>query len=117
MDISKLTAQAGTIRAQILEDAIDSSDDQADQLAYIKDVAEYGCAGGSCHSLIYYSDTHTFYIEHADEIDELLQEYEENMGQHLLATANTHGDLRNFLAWFAYEYEAQKIMDEMNITN
>jgi hypothetical protein len=108
--LKDITADKGTIRSQILEDA-------DGDITYIKDVASHGCIGGACRNLIYYNDTKKFYQDHADEIDELLQEYEDAAGESILKTANTNGNLQNFLAWFAYEYEAQKIMREIDPDN
>ncbi len=98
--------QRGTIRDRILKDS-------EGEIGYIKDVANLGCSGGACLGLIYYSSTHKFYQKYADEIDELLEDYKDNSGVELLKEADIRGDLRNFLAWWAYESEAQKIIDEV----
>lgn len=98
-----------TIREQILKDA------DGDK-SYIKDAAEQGCIGGNCHNLVSYAETHAFYAKHADEIDDILVEMEEQLGEPYDIGANMkrlgQSDLRNFLVWFAYEVEAQKIMEE-----
>ena len=99
-----------TIREQLLADA-EGSD------TYIKDVAERGCIGGNCNNLIYYNDTRAFYAKHADEIDEILGDIEEQMGEPYNIGENMkrlgQSDLRNFLAWMAYEVRAQEIMSEL----
>lgn len=108
-----------SITAVLLSDAgihdEDTNDD--DVLAYIKDVAEHGCVGGACRGLVYYTDTHRFYAEHAEEIDELLAELEEEIGEPYNITENMkrlgQSDLRNFLAWLAYEVTAQRIMQKL----
>ncbi len=62
-------------------------------------------------SLIYYADTHKFFDAHYNEIEELRQEYETLVGQPL----HINGDLKNFMAWFAFEEIAWQIVNELNI--
>lgn len=47
----------------------------------------------------YYVDTHAFYDAHYDEIEELRENAEDSLGEPL----TIRGDLKNFLAWFAFE--------------
>lgn len=109
--LDTIKADNGTIRAQILADA-------DGVINYIKDVATHGCIGGICSNLVYYTDTHAFYNKHADEIDEILERVGEEMGESYNIQENmkrlNQTDLRNFLAWFAYEVEAQEIMRELD---
>lgn len=99
-------ADGGTIKARVLEDA-------GGDIDYIKDAAENGCSGGGCRGLVAYVDTHAFYNEHADEIDEILQEMGDNSVMTRIDIDDIHGDLRNYLAWLAYEIRAQEIMAEV----
>jgi hypothetical protein len=62
-------------------------------------------------SLIYYRDTHAFYETHYDEIEEMRTEYEELNGQPL----KINGDLKNFLAWFAFESVAWQLCQELEL--
>lgn len=108
--LTDIKAEAGTVRAQVLKDA-------DGELSYIKDAAEHGCIGGGCRGLVSYADTHAFYTEHAQEIDEILAEMEESFGEPYNITENMkrlgQNDVRNFLAWLAYEVRAQEIMREL----
>ena len=92
-------------------------DDADGEVSYIKDAAEHGCIGGNCSGLVYYAATHAFYAKHAEEIDELLGELEDQMGEPYDIQGNMkrlgQSDLRNFLAWMAYEVRAQEIMREL----
>lgn len=110
MNLNKIKADKGTIRAQIIEDA-------DGEISYIKDVAENGCISGICHGLIYYKDTHKFYTDNAQEIDEILKRLEDVIGEPYNITEGmkrlNQTDLRNFLAWLAYEVEAQEIIREI----
>jgi len=110
MKLENIKADKGTIREQLLKDA-------DGDVTYIKDVAEHGCIGGNCNDLIYTVDCENFYTEHADEIDGILEIYEEQAGEPYNIGENMkrlgQSNLRNFLAWFGYEVEAQEIMREL----
>ena len=69
--LKDIKAEEGSLRAMVLEDA-------DDQISYVRDAAERGCVGGNCTRLVYYSDTHNFYHERAEEIDELLETMRED---------------------------------------
>ncbi len=62
-------------------------------------------------SLIYYRDTHRFYDEYYDEIEDLRLEFEDNCGEPL----KVKGDLKNFLAWFAFEETAYLLSIELRL--
>ena len=108
--LKDISAESGTIRALIIEDA-------DGETSYIKDVAEHGCIGGNCAGLVYTLDCEEFYNNNADEIDEWLESYADEMGESYDITANMErlgqSNLRNFLAWLAYEVNAQEIMREL----
>lgn len=104
--LKELTGDAGSIREQVLNDA-------DGEVSYISDIAKHGCSGGSCGGLIYYADTHAFTAKHMDEINEMLEDFRDSTGVNMLAEADTHGDIFNFLAWWAYECRAQEIMEEL----
>ena len=117
-ELKDITAEAGTIKAQVLEDARGTESSVDDVQSYINNVANHGCQGGSCRGLIFYADTHAFYNRHAEEIDSLLEELAEEMGEPYDITGNMkrmrQSDLRNFLAWLAYELRAQEIQRELD---
>ena len=103
-----IKATPGTIRADIIDHA-------EGEISYIKDIAEHG------RELRYnceYETAEEYYNKHADEIDELLETLAEEMGESYDITANMKRlgltNLRNFLAWLAYEVNAQEIMKELD---
>ena len=102
--LKNIEAEEGTIKKLLLEDA-------KGELSYIKDVAENGCLGGSCNGLVYYEETHALYNKYAEEIDELVFELEYNITEGMKRLRQT--DIRNFLAWLAYEVNAQNIIEEI----
>lgn len=63
-------------------------------------------------SLIYYTDTATFFDRHYAEIEWLREEWEASTGEAL----PINGDLRNSFAWFAFERVADQIAEELGIS-
>lgn len=108
---AKLTelAKGDDIKARVAQDALDH-DDYA--TGYLQDVCNHGCQSGTCSGLIYYKDTHEFYTDFVDEIHEVLEEYEENTGEGFKFEGR---DVRNTLAWMAYEEKARDVLLELGI--
>lgn len=76
------------------------------------DLASSGCQSGTISSLIYYVDTRRFFDNFYDEIEILREEFEDNTGEPL----QINGDLKNWLAWFAFEETAfQLARDELEL--
>lgn len=77
----------------------------------VKDIIQSGCVSGTVSELIYHSDCKKFYIEYMDEIHELVEEIEADMGEKI---ENRHNTLiLTFYAWVAYEETARKIGQEL----
>lgn len=79
--------------------------------SFFSDLQQHGCISGMVCSLIYYADTHAFYDKHYNEIEELRQEYEANMGQPM----SVKSDYKNFMAWFAFEETAYQLAMELGL--
>jgi len=108
-----------TIKQQVIQDALDYSDEPEDQLAYIEDVQQHGCSSGIVSGLIYYSDTAKFYENHNDEIWDIVNESADSRGYSVPEfIANLNGDFsddatfKNLLVWFAYEETAYQIDED-----
>ena len=91
-----------TIKA---EEALEHEEPQT----FFKDLLQYGCINGMVSKLIYYKDTHAFYDKYYAEIEALHEEYEESIGEPL----QIKNDLKNFLAWFAFEQVAYQLVSEI----
>ncbi len=101
-----LEQEHSTLRAAVADEALHHwSDDPA---VFFRDLMRCGCQSGFIGSLIYYADTHAFLDRHYDEIEELRQEMEESLGEPL----RIKGDLKNWLAWFAFEETAFRMARE-----
>ncbi len=79
--------------------------------SFFNDLLSHGCISGMIPELVYYRDTHRFYDYYYHEIEEIREEYEEEMGQPIVIK----GDLKNFFAWFAFEWVAREVVAELNI--
>lgn len=78
---------------------------------FFSDLLSHGCVSGMISSLVYYTDTHKFYDEYYNEIEELRKEMEECLGESILVK----GDLKNFYAWFAFEETTRKLAAELEL--
>ena len=77
--------------------------------SFFEDLSHHGCVSGMISGLVAYADTHRFFDAHYNEIEELRQELEENIGEPL----KINGDFKNGLAWFAFEQIAFQIAEEL----
>lgn len=78
---------------------------------FFNDLSTNGCVSGMVGSLIYYHQTHQFFEDYYDEIEEIRFEYEEESGMQL----SIEHDLKNTMAWFAFEQTASLLATELNI--
>ena len=81
-----------------MHDALTARFDDADE---IKDVANYGCAGG-VNGFIYYSETSKFFDEHEDEIYYWLNDFGFSM-KDFAKDGSTISTLKNDLVWCVVE--------------
>lgn len=96
-----------SLRAAVAREALDYDN----PATFFSDLQSHGCVSGLVNSLIYYTDTHAFYDKHYDAIETLRNEFEEDLGEPLMIK----GDLKNSLAWFAFEQTAYQMACELGI--
>lgn len=98
----------------VINDIFDSADNENDEEVerYMKEIAEYGCSGGSVSSLIYYSQTKEFFITHMDDIFELYNDLKNDMGSCPLGNKDIE---YNILSWFSYEVTIQNLLNELEL--
>ena len=94
-----------SIKAEVSEEALEHDDPKT----FFQDLLQHGCISGMVGKLIYYKDTHAFYDKHYAEIEALREEYEESTGEPLPIKS----DLKNFLAWFAFEQVAYQLVSDI----
>lgn len=92
-----------TIRAFVANEALGNNEEYIEW--FFKDLAQYGCICWMIKSLIRYTDTHKFFDDYYEEIQEILEELE-NEWFELKTKGN---DLKNYLAWLSFEHVAWNI--------
>ena len=85
-----------------MHDALAARFTDADE---IKDVANYGCAGG-VSGFIYYSETEKFFDEYEDEIYDYLNDAGYSM-KNFVDTGSTIATLKNEMVWCVVELWCQ----------
>ncbi len=86
-------------------------DSPENTVRFFKDLLQYGCITGIVPSLVYYRDTEVFFDKYYEDIIWLKTEYEESIGQPM----EIPHQIKNYLAWFAFEETARKIANELNL--
>lgn len=106
----ELNTTSSELRKRIIEDILDQDDSNyPDSMQdYIESVTNGGISGGCVSGLIYYKDTNAFFDEHYAEIADIIDEYQDETGEAL----KIDGDMKNFYAWFAYEWVMNDIYRE-----
>jgi len=102
-----ISNEPNSIRASVAREALD----YYDVTSFFTDILQHGCISGMVGSLIYYTDTHAYFDKHYEAIERVRDEVEENLGEAL----NISGDLKNCLAWFAFEETAYQLGLEMAV--
>lgn len=109
---SKLEAirdtEMDSIKVRVIDEALESGCIRS----FFEDLLRYGCSSGMVSSLIYYADTHEFYDTYYSEIEDIRLQIESEMGEPL----KIEGDLKNTLAWTAFEWEAYNLASELRLT-
>ena len=78
-----------------------------------EDIFTGGCQSGFVNHLIYYNDTHAYFDEHYDAVQDALDEYKFETGENF--NLNKNGDIKNLGAWFVFEWYAQRLACEAGI--
>ena len=103
--IKKLTelAQGNDLRAFVAQEYLDSGYSSPED--FFQNLLEYGCQSGMIWSLVYYWDTHAFYDKFYDDIETIRWDL---TVQDIMPEIGC-GDLKNFMAWLAFEEVARDI--------
>lgn len=89
--------------------------DYSDGVAGVMMDLSHGCQSGHVNHLIYTKDCNDFYLQYADEIDDLLESWYDETGEHALSNYQYNVGVRNWLAWFAFEETANRIASQAGI--
>ena len=100
-----LKENPNSIEAEVAQEALDSEDPKT----FFEDLMKYGCQSGIVGSLIYTKDIHEFFDKHYSAIEDIRRELEDQGVQIDLKDQ----DLKNYLAWLAFEHVAYNIYYEL----
>ena len=91
----------------------------------MEDLLQHGCQSGMVNDLIYYKDTTRFYKRHKEEINGLLYEMIESIGEEPIGIFGDKWDKedplalqefnQNLLAWFGFEETARKLTEKLGL--
>ena len=91
----------------------------------MEDLLQYGCQSGMVSELIYYCDTMKFYKRHKEEINGLLYEMAESIGEEPSGLLGDRWDKedplalqegnQNLLAWFGFEESARNLASKLGL--
>lgn len=86
------------------------NESETDIQDFCSNVLKYGCQTGFVSSLVWFSQTHAFFDEFYEEIEDLLFDAMDETDY----LPPIKGDLKNTLAWFGYEVMMYKVIVELN---
>ncbi|ALA47999.1 hypothetical protein SUNDANCE_183 [Brevibacillus phage Sundance] len=92
---------------RVIDDALNEGEDAQ---TWLEDVHTYGCVSGAVSGLVYYHDTHAFFLEYIEEIEKAFFEYIE---QTSIQPKIPEGDIRNWFAWFGYECAVDQLLTKL----
>lgn len=102
-----LSENPGTIKSCVIQEAFEYHGIKD----FFDDLLNHGCVSGMIGSLIYYRDTEKFFDTHYEEIIWLKTEFEESTG----TSMQIPYQLKNHLAWFAFEQVAYDLADYLGL--
>ncbi|KAB8154248.1 hypothetical protein EZY14_007370 [Kordia sp. TARA_039_SRF] len=108
-----ISSESSTLKAYVANEALIFSEDINDNEVafFFEGLLKHGCVSGWISSLCFYSQTHRFYDQYYDYIENLRYDYEDSIGQPLAI----RGDLKNFMTWFAFEETAYQLALELGL--
>jgi hypothetical protein len=109
-DLKNNESDYSELKLGVIEDIQAYEDDESIK-SHLNDIVTYGLEGGAVAGLVYYSDTHLYYDNFYYEIEKIREQWAEEIGEEV----KIQGDLKNFFAWFAYEYVAKEIYYELDL--
>jgi hypothetical protein len=80
----------------------------------LEDIATHGCMSG-VGGMIYYHETNALYDLHAEELHDMLYEYEQSTGevpQFIIENLGCLTGFKNAMVWFCAELMAQELTNE-----
>lgn len=92
---------------ELIEDMVGHAENYDTPHGFLHDLSYGGCSSGMVGMFIYNSDCKRFYIDHIDDLEEFVEEFEEELGEHI--PNKSHLPHYTFICWLCYEELAYRI--------
>ncbi len=109
--LRKIRENEDGIRRYIADYVLEYRQDDEEIKSFFHDLLSHGCCSGMVTGLICHADTWQFFDRFYEEIEELRNDFESEIGEPL----RIEHDLKNFFAWFAFEETAFRLANELDI--
>jgi hypothetical protein len=96
-------AKQGTIQGAVARHFLA----QNEGINRLRDVCDHGCASGMVTDMVRYAETHEFFELHYREIEQMRLEVDH------MNDIPPGDDLKNRLAWTAYEERARELLEQL----
>jgi hypothetical protein len=100
--------EPNTLKAYVAKEAIQRKKIKS----FFVSLTKRGCISGIIGSLNSYQQTHQFFDQYYDEIEQLRIDNQKQTGEQIKIPY----DLKTSLSWFAFEQTAQNLVQELDIT-
>lgn len=94
------------LKDNVIDIILDHIEDYEEPKGFLEDIMNYGCASGIVPELIYFSQTHSFFIHYMEDIFNIYNEVKDNLNANFEVNANN-------LSWLAFEYVVNEIYNEV----
>lgn len=92
---------------ELIEDMAGHSENYDTPHGFFHDLSYGGCSSGMIGMFIYHTDCKRFYIQHIDDLEEFVQDFEEEIGEPV--KNQDRQPHYTFMCWFCYEELAYNI--------
>lgn len=78
----------------------------------LQEISQYGCESGVAGGMIYYSETCALYDKHAEELHNVIWQYEQDTGvlpEYIIKHLGDLTGFKNAMVWFVAEVYAQEM--------
>mgnify|MGYP001317793004 CR=1 FL=1 len=113
--LTEIARNGNRLEADVARDWKKALPDYEDGTGWIADLMRGGCASGFVGKLVYTSDARKYYDKYYYEIEELISEIEEEIGEKVESLNKDGMDRKNFLAWLGYEETARRIAYKIGV--
>lgn len=92
---------------ELVEDMAGHAENYDTPYGFFHDLSYGGCSSGMIGMFIYHSDCKRFYIDHIDDLEAFVEDFEEEIGEHI--PNKNHHPHYTFICWLCYEELAYNI--------